>query len=324
MLTARNRRKFGIQKEWEQAGYFETQRAKDLSADIIQSIKEGRLITVTGPVGVGKTVMMRELRTHPQFKQEVIFARALSIDKPQLRLSALITALFLDLAGDPDLKIPAQSERRERLLQTAIHNAGKPVALCIDEAHDLNPSTLNGLKRLLETLDTGSGTLAIVLIGHPRLHHDLQRPTMEEIGHRTRRLILENMGNDTASDIDWLFTQCLRKNIPTDEIIEPEARAFLADKLQTPLQIAEHLDRAFADAYRTGADKVTRAIVESTISVGFEDLDARLARIGTAPKTRASQFDLSHAETRRFLKGRLDTDRTAELTDLMRSTGLPL
>ena len=64
--------------------------------------------------------------------------------------------------------------------------------------------------------------------------------------------------------------------------------------------------------------------MESTISVGFEDLDARLARIGTAPKTRASQFDLSHAETRRFLKGRLDTDRTAELTDLMRSAGLPL
>ena len=37
-----------------------------------------------------------------------------------------------------------------------------------------------------------------------------------------------------------------------------------------------------------------------------------------------AQFDTRPTEIRRFLKGKLDLDRTAELTDAMRSAGLPL
>jgi hypothetical protein len=58
--------------------------------------------------------------------------------------------------------------------------------------------------------------------------------------------------------------------------------------------------------------------------VGFDDLDARLARIGYTPITLATQFDAKPAEIRRFLKGKLDSDRTTELADAMRSAGLPL
>ena len=73
-----------------------------------------------------------------------------------------------------------------------------------------------------------------------------------------------------------------------------------------------------------GAERVTRDIVMDTISVGFNELDARLARIGYTPKTLSDQFELSQAEVKRFLKGRLDTDRTEELSDLMRQAGLPI
>ena len=51
-----------------------------------------------------------------------------------------------------------------------------------------------------------------------------------------------------------------------------------------------------------GADQVTADIVRETISVGFEDLDARLARNEYSPKTLADQFDLTHSEARRFFE----------------------
>ncbi|TDX24734.1 hypothetical protein [Rhodovulum visakhapatnamense] len=176
----------------------------------------------------------------------------------------------------------------------------------------------------MDLADAGGGTLSVVLIGHPRLQNDLKRATMEEIGHRTTRIETEGLGTDTAPFIDWVLKQCLADGTKVDDVIAPEARAFLAEKLNTPLQIAEHLNRAFADTFRMGAGQVTAEIVRDTISAGFDDLDARLARIGYSPKALAEQFDLSQAETRRFLKGKLDTDRTSEISDLMRQAGLPI
>lgn len=324
MLTAKIMRQFHIEKDWAQAGYCETARAKEISADIRAAIMAGNLVAVSGPVGVGKTAMIWQLQQKIIAEKKVVLARSLSIDKPRVVLPALMTALFLDVAGDPDRKVPTQAERRERLLQEAIKAAKKPVVLFIDEAHDLHGNTLNGLKRLMELADAGGGVLSVVLIGHPRLQNDLKRATMEEIGHRTTRIEIEGLGADTAPFIDWLLKQCLAEGTRVDDVIAPDARAVLAEKLNTPLQIAEHLNRAFTDTFRMGAGQVTAEIVRDTISIGFDDLDARFARIGYSPKALAEQFDLSQAETRRFLKGKLDNDRTSEISDLMRQAGLPI
>jgi type II secretory pathway predicted ATPase ExeA len=48
----------------------------------------------------------------------------------------------------------------------------KPVALFVDEAHDLHPKTLRGLKRLSELVKDAGARLAIVLIGHPKRRLD--------------------------------------------------------------------------------------------------------------------------------------------------------
>ena len=66
-----------------------------------------------------------------------------------------------------------------------IRRRRKPVALFIDETHNLHPKTLTGLKRLMEVVADGGGRLSIVLAGHPKLRNNLRRPTMEEIGYRT-------------------------------------------------------------------------------------------------------------------------------------------
>lgn len=324
MLTAQIMRHFRIEKDWSIAGFYETARQRQLQDDVRNAIVAGRLVAITGPVGVGKTMMLNHLQSEIAAAKKIIVARSLSIDKPRVVLPALMTALFLDVAGDPDMKVPTQPEKRERLLQEAIRRTKKPVALFIDEAHDLHGNTLIGLKRLIEIVQSGGGTLSIILVGHPRLHNVLKRATMEEIGHRTTKFEFSGLGDDCRGFIDWLLTQCLAKGTKPDEVITADARDFLAEKLSTPLQCAEHLNRAFTDAYRMGAAAVTKEIVEETISFGFDDLDARLARIGYTPKALAEQFDVRLLEIRRFLKGKLDADRTDELGKDMRRAGLPI
>ena len=315
---------FHIKRHWNQAVYFETKRLAQFREDVVTAIIGGRLVAITGPIGVGKTVMINRLQEEITANKKIIVARSLSVDKPRVALPALITALFIDLSGDPEMKVPTQPERRERILLEAVRKEKKPIALFIDEAHDLHPSTLNGLKRLREVVSAGGGTLSVVLVGHPRLRNDLRRATMEEIGHRTAKFEFSSIGDDRREFIAWLLGQCLEEGVEPSSVFESAAQEYLADRLSTPLQFAEHLNRAFTDAYRMGADQVTRDIVSETISVGFDDLDARLARIGYTPKALADLADTRLPEMRRFLKGQLGPDRTDELSTLMRKAGLPI
>lgn len=326
MLNRQVMKHFHIEKPWNQAGYYETERLAQFREDVTAAIMAGNLIAISGPVGVGKTVMITHLQDQltAARKKKVIVARSLSVDKPRVALSALITALFLDISGDPDMKVPTRPERRERLLQEAVRKAKKPIALFIDEAHDLHSSTLNGLKRLMEVISAGGGTLSVILVGHPRLKNDLRRATMEEIGHRTTKFEFSSIGDECRAFLNWLLGQCLEEGVKPSDVLEDAAQEFLAERLSTPLQFAEHLNRAFADAYRMGANQVTRDIVVETISVGFDDLDAELARMGYTPKALADLTDARLFEIRRFLKGQLDTDRTDELSTLMRRAGLPI
>ena len=98
----------------------------------------------------------------------------------------------------------------------------------------------------------------------------------------------------------------------------------MAERLSTPLQFAEHLNRAFTEAFHLGTQLVTLEIVKETLALGFDDLDARLARIGYSTKILAEQFDVRPAEINKFMKGKLDSERTQELAEAMRKAGLPV
>ncbi|KZL24079.1 hypothetical protein PsAD37_02926 [Pseudovibrio sp. Ad37] len=324
MLSTQVMNHFRIERSWNQASYFETERQVQFSDDVMAAIMAGHLIAISGPVGTGKTMMINRLQEQIIKSKKFIVSRSLSVDKPRVVLPALITALFLDISGKPDLKVPKQPEQRERMLQEAVRKARKPIAMFIDEAHDLHGHTLNGLKRLKEVISAGGGTLSIVLVGHPRLRNDLRWATMEEVGHRTVKLEFNSISDERREFLVWLLSQCLAEGMKPSDVIEEEAQDFLAERLSTPLQFAEHLDRAFTDAYRMGAEQVTREIVEETISIGFDDLDAKLARIGYGPKALAEMTDSRVPEIRRFLKGQLDADRTDEISTIMRRAGLPL
>lgn len=81
----------------------------------------------------------------------------------------------------------------------------RPVALFVDEAHDLNGHTLIGLKRLMEVVEDGGGRLSVILAGHPKLRNDLRRPTMEEIGYRTDIFTLDGIAGSQREYIHWLL-----------------------------------------------------------------------------------------------------------------------
>jgi type II secretory pathway predicted ATPase ExeA len=195
---------YGFVRDFGQAGYFETVQSQQIVRELSYEIRAGKLVTLSGIVGCGKTTTLRRIQDTLAQDKEILVSKSLSVEKSQLSLAVLINALFYDLAIEKDFKIPTQPEKRERVLRDLIRKRQKPIALFIDDAHDLQAKTLVGLKRLIEVVRDGNGTLSVVLAGHPKLKNDLRRPTMEEIGSRAAIFDLEGFGGEKQTYLKWL------------------------------------------------------------------------------------------------------------------------
>jgi type II secretory pathway predicted ATPase ExeA len=315
---------YGFLRDFSQAGYFETGQSQQIVQELSYQIKAGKLVTVSGIVGCGKTTMLRRIQDTLAQDKEILVSKSLSVDKSQLSLPVLISALFYDLATEKDFKIPTQPERRERVLRDLIRKRQKPIALFIDDAHDLHAKTLIGLKRLIEVVRDGGGTLSVVLAGHPKLKNDLRRPTMEEIGSRAAVFDMEGFSGEKLNYLKWLLNQCLSPKAKTDAVLTDEAMVFLSDRLTTPLQFETYLTRSFEEGYKVGQKPVTVEVIESVLAKDLDELEPRLTRQGYNAKVLAEVLNAKPREIRALLRGQLAPGRTQELQHEMLAVGIPL
>jgi type II secretory pathway predicted ATPase ExeA len=108
---------YGITKDFSRAGFFETTQHKTLFKQLRVSANEGVLIALTGLVGSGKTTMLRRLQAKLSETDQIIVSKSLALEKDKTTIATLISALFYDLSGDTNYKVPRQTEKRERELQ---------------------------------------------------------------------------------------------------------------------------------------------------------------------------------------------------------------
>ena len=131
---------YGLTKELDKADYFETDYYQNMLSNIKLAIKAGGIIAITGIVGIGKTVTLRRIQQAVKAEDKVLVSKSLA-DKRYVTINTLYTALFADLVTKKDIALPTQAEKRERKFQVLIKELNKPIALFIDEAHDLHPRT---------------------------------------------------------------------------------------------------------------------------------------------------------------------------------------
>jgi type II secretory pathway predicted ATPase ExeA len=296
---------FGLEKELDHLGFFETEPQAHLEKELKKTISQGRLIALSGIVGAGKTTFLQRLMSDLAKSKEILVSRSLAVESDKVSLSTLITALFYDLSTEKDLKVPTQPEKRERQLLALIQKCHHTIALFVDDAHGLHHSTLVGLKRLIELVHHNGGKLSVVLAGHPKLKNDLRRPALEEIGGRTHIFFLEGIRGFQEQYIQWVLSEATKKECKPDELITLDAISFLAERLSTPLQIEQYLTLAMTEAYRVGVKPITSEFMETVLAIGLDDLEPRLIRHGYNAKSLAELLNLKTSEVRSFLYGQL-------------------
>jgi hypothetical protein len=126
-----------------------------------------------------------------------------------------------------------------------------------------------------------------------------------------------------ATYIEWVLKASLKESVTPGDVLTDEAATLLAAKLKTPLQIGQHLVRAFEAGFEVGTKPIDTGIVEAILSRQINDLEPQLTRNGYDIRSLVEQFDAKPAEIRQLLRGELDPARTRELMDEMRAAGLP-
>src|SRR5215471_16389161 len=184
---------FGLIKSLRQVDYFATEHHRQLLRELKAAIYEGGIVALTGVVGSGKTVLLGRMQEQLRHEGQIEVAESLGFDVPRVTLSTLKLALYYDLATDKDGDLPSKPEKSERALMKVMRRCQKPIALFIDDSHDLHGQTLRSLKQLLEKTSRRGVRLTLVLAGHPRLKNELRRPSREETGARTTVCELEGI-----------------------------------------------------------------------------------------------------------------------------------
>jgi len=315
---------YGIIREFCNAGFYETERHRQILRDLKAAVHQGKFITMAGIVGSGKTSTLHRLQEQLQAEGSILVARSLAVDKKGVTLATLMVALFADLATEKDAELPTRPEKRERALRELIKRRKKPVVLFIDEAHDLKREIIVELKRLMELVRGGDGILSVVLVGHPRLNNDLRKAINEEIGNRATLFLLDNAHGANREYIQWLLEQCVKPGTEPQAVFDDDAVDLLAERLSTPLQIVQHLALALEAAFAIGGQPASTKVVDQVLAKDINELQAKLIRYGYGTKAVAELLSISPASARRFVRGLLPPERSHELQAQIVKAGVPL
>jgi len=98
--------------------------------------------------------------------------------------------------------------------------------------------------------------------------------------------------------------------VAPDDVLTDEVAMLLAAKLKTPLQIGQHLVRAFEAEFELGTKPIDASIVGAVLSRQINDLEPQLTRNGYDLGSLVKQFDAKPAEIRQLLRGDLDPRRS--------------
>lgn len=137
------------------------------------------IIKVTGEVGSGKTMLCRMLLERLPANVEPVYLANPSLSREEM-LYAIADGLGLDLEGQ---RVNVILQTLQNLLEQKVQ-AGKRVAILVDEAHAMPLDTLEEL-RLLYNLQVGDHKLLqIILVGQPELDVKLDQPNMRQLKDR--------------------------------------------------------------------------------------------------------------------------------------------
>ncbi len=184
---------------------FLSESHKQALAAIIYGVKERKgFVTITGPVGAGKTTILRTfLKQSDPARFKIIY-----VFDPAVPFSTLVANLCreFEVTPTPD-NVPHMTEMLYLALADQ-YSKGRTVVLVIDEAQNMPIATLERLRMLSNFETTEDKLVQIVLAGQPELEDLFRipslRPAEAKEGHTRSHLPSHKAGKHQLYGISAL------------------------------------------------------------------------------------------------------------------------
>ena len=242
---------------------FRSNAFEETMAHLVYGLESGEdIILITGEIGTGKTLALHNLSQHIPKTY-----RAVLINVTLLDFHELLKMLMAELG----MVVPAAADRADLLNAlkaelVAFMHRGQRLLLIIDEAHNLDDATLEGVRLLTNLGQLEEQALQVVLSGQPGLRNKINSPQLSQLRQRIRvHYHLEKLGpKETA---DYLAHRV--------KVAGCERNLFRKDAIQRihalsagiPRLVNVMADRALLAAYVDDADEVHLRHVEEDKSL---------------------------------------------------------
>lgn len=236
---------------------------QEMLASLLYGIKERRgFISIIGEVGTGKTTLLNALldRLDEKTKVAYMFNTAVSYDE-------MLNMALVDLGLISREQTLSKVEAIHRLNDFAIEQLAKGcnVVVIVDEAHNLDDSSMENL-RLLSNLETRKHKLLqIVLSGQPELDTKLRKPELRQLAQRIslKRYIIPLNEKETYEYIQHRL-RIVSQN--SKSVFSGKAKQLIWEHSEgIPRKINIVCDNAFLIGYGLGKKRINEEILGEAI-----------------------------------------------------------
>lgn len=242
---------------------YKSPQLKVVERKFFETIKRHGIMAIVGEVGSGKSTLLRHILGRMMKDRSIRLIMPDAIDRERLCGSNITQAVISQMGAS---KVPRFAVERDRLAKRMLEEsvrAGSDPVLVIDEAHDLKPEAIIGLKRLW---DSGMifKLLSIIILGQGGEDNRgawglkgslLFHGSLKEFAERCYLVDLGTMNGSMADYLDWRFS---RAGAKVRKIFSDDALKMLIKKAPQPQAANNVAMRAMKLAFRDGSLTVTK------------------------------------------------------------------
>lgn len=228
---------------------------------ILNAVDKGGWIAVTGPVGSGKSTLIKKVKAKLARRRDVAIVEPRTLEKQYLGASHVCDSILQDL-GTASVLTHRTLEHKARLVGRTLEEAYKDnrhVIVLIDEAHLLRPDALLALKRIYEFEIGFKKLLSLVLVGQESLARQLKTNfTLTEV---SQRVDLYEIGSLNGSLGAYVQHKLDRAGCAGRELFDRSAYKEIGRHWDTPLMVNNVAAAALLRAHDLGQKTVNAEIV---------------------------------------------------------------
>lgn len=245
---------------------FSSARLDAITHSMLTAIKYQDLISITGPVGAGKTTLklrlkveLNRINSDPLAKYTYKLLMPSAIDHSKVTPRGIVGFILKEFKR----KVPADTTEQRRALEELLEHEylyNRRIALVFDECHLWSIPALLSLKEFYELSDGFDAYLGVIMFGHPKLKTLIESDVrLRGLNERMQFLEIPEFTGQEAWD--YVTHRLAGANGNADVLFDRQVVETLAASHPTPLALGNACNAALNLAFSVGEAKVTQKLV---------------------------------------------------------------